>query len=140
MTIKFRGINRAVIGDQIEIDEVAVIDWMHDEVYFMHGTDVATPIEAACLMQFTGLTDINGKEIYADDIVKVHRDPKYVLSTDHVGRVISNNGSFVLEKGFNTAIRSNIRFTEVIGNIHQNPELLTKPNILTDHCYVAGGK
>lgn len=147
MTIKFRGINRAVIGGQIEIDEVAVIDWMHDEVYFVHGTDVTTSIEAACLMQFTGQKDCDGAEVYVGDIIEVD----YYGEATELHVVVAgacDYPAFHLKPGIEAIECNDFSYIacedgvsmRVIGDIHQHPGLLTKPNALTDHCYVAGGK
>lgn len=62
--------------------------------------------------QFTGLTDKNGKEIYEGDIWKKESYPNHILE------VIFKNGKY------NIADYSMTK-GKVIGNIHENPELLT---------------
>jgi hypothetical protein len=71
-------------------------------------------------MQFTGLTDKNGKEIYEGDIV---------AQDGYLNREIwFEDGTYLIgikdqsDKHFYQNIAQNV---EVIGNIHQNQELLT---------------
>ena len=77
--------------------------------------------------QFTGLTDKNGIKIFEGDIVqlfdKYHNCTaegygKIIFSYEYVGGwVITSNGEDRLSLGIHTDI------VEVIGNIHDNPEL-----------------
>lgn len=81
--------------------------------------------------QFTGLTDRNGKNIFEGDIVKIritqtedkqtYGDCKYKIG------VIVYNGDFALftcKNNFMNFINWAFNDCEVIGNIHDNPELL----------------
>ena len=76
------------------------------------------PVEDLELMQFTGLLDRQGKEIYEGDIVKTFEE---------IGRVIYKAPSFMLagveQQVFDTVDDYFIN-SEVIGNIYENPELL----------------
>jgi uncharacterized phage protein (TIGR01671 family) len=83
--------------------------------------------------QGTDLKDKNGKEIYEGDVCKVGE----IYSGDYlekgfIGNVIFEDGCFQINKpntkygccelDISTILNRNI---EIIGNIHQNPELIT---------------
>ena len=68
-------------------------------------------------MQYTGLKDKNGVEIYEGDIVRNRSIDKTI------GEVIFKGvGFIVMEEGVSTTLIDDKY--EVIGNIYQNPELL----------------
>ena len=70
------------------------------------------------LMQFTGLLDKNGKEIYEGDIVNTpHNGIMKVMFLDGSFQMRMANG----EKNNSLTWAYN---SEIIGNIYQNPELL----------------
>lgn len=76
------------------------------------------------LMQYTGLHDKNGKEIYEGDIVK-YKDSR----GQHIEKVIFDKGCFYAGMHWGSSTRVapkliNPRITEVIGNEFDNPELL----------------
>jgi uncharacterized phage protein (TIGR01671 family) len=78
------------------------------------------------VMQFTGLTDKNGKEIYEGDVVKFRKHPEKTK----VGQVVWSKNKpelTILEAEIGGLYRSfnGTNSIEVIGNIYENPELLT---------------
>lgn len=77
------------------------------------------------LMQYTGLKDKNGKEIYEGDIVQDHRkDTRFKVIFDITDDGSGFYGLDLTEMGYGINLRnSSVR---VIGNIYENPELINK--------------
>lgn len=117
-------------------------EWVEGDL--LHGycaeksTDIAS-IDISCTVevipetvgQYTGLTDKNGKKIFEGDILK---------TPEFIGKVVYNNviAAFIVEINDSTETcyhwsplnegdierRPQLQYTEVIGNIHDNSELL----------------
>ena len=80
-----------------------------------------TEVVTKTIGQFTGLTDRKGKEIYEGDIV---------ANSDELGVVQYLDATFCVNRTplsdyfMGTAYSSGITNLQVIGNIHDNPELV----------------
>ncbi len=77
-------------------------------------------------MQFTGLKDVNNKEIYEGDILKIETSSEDEFGGDILGEdrytVIFGDGAFLRDNG--DMIFDYCTNSEIIGNIHENAGLL----------------
>ena len=81
-------------------------------------------VKAETVSQFTGLTDKNGKKIFEGDIVRNGDYTMIVVWYDfHAALMLS----FRVDGDYFEAISNSHIYLEVIGNIHDNPELLENP-------------
>ncbi|MBP3970031.1 hypothetical protein KAF80_13390 [Bacillus sp. WL1] len=80
------------------------------------------------LMQYTGLKDKNGKEIYEGDIVSRHEGGIHFQEEPLAEHVVKwgNFGwlPFEIGEGYQKCVYGEIYEFIVIGNIYENPELL----------------
>lgn len=86
-------------------------------------------VRADTVGQFTGLTDKNGKRIFEGDIIKHHRH-LWGEDISDIGVVFWNAGTCQFRRtssqdGETPQVwQSTAEHYEIIGNIHDNPELL----------------
>lgn len=103
---------------------------------FISAFGIREPIhvDGETVGQYTGLTDKNGKQIFEGDIVRHHNDNPYAIPTIvEKGKVYWDEGRCGWQRTSNGAFNHGVIDTyrmshecvyEVIGNIHDNPELL----------------
>ena len=132
--ILFHG-KRADSGEWVEGDLLQIKYYNKPiiECKIMPQTPVSSayPVLSETIGQFTGLTDKNGVRIFEGDICRFKR-----FNDVHVGKIIFNEttASFVMkyqsivgaygEKATHKMLLSVCDDIEVIGNIHDDPELL----------------
>lgn len=76
------------------------------------------------LMQYTGLKDNNGREVYEGDVLDIglqNQDGKPVVAPVSYEKYIAG---YVLDNGGNGIWQRLDEDCEVIGNVYENPELL----------------
>ena len=117
--IKFRAWHK---GKKI-IGNVLGIDILHKEIFFSNeNVDCYEHVDFKNieLMQYTGLKDKNGKEIYEGDIVKFLNGIFEVIWCNEKASFMLKNKEF---KEFLNFIYENNNGMEIVGNIYQNLEL-----------------
>lgn len=134
--IKFRAWKSDGIDSEMFRD-IAFIDWNRNLIGLNYKlSKKATRLDKDCLdsfvlEQYTGLLDNNGKEIYEGDIVRYSEEDgrsftspvTYQEEWDYPAFDIDFPKEWLIE---GNAISEGVSYNkiEVIGNIHENPELL----------------
>lgn len=100
---------------------ISSVDWTgakrgkpEDVHYIVNDQDINYAVYPSTIGQYTGLEDKNGKRIFEGDILSFRAGRTHVVRFE--------DGAFILEDSaipIPFAIKS-----EIIGNIHDNPELL----------------
>ena len=108
--------------EMVQVDAL-VFDEQIIKATYKNGNVVKEDLKNYVLMQSTGLTDKNGKEIFEGDVVKmaknVYSEPTYYEIVRHRG------GAYRLEsKRYGCELWLRHTDCEIAGNIWENPELL----------------
>ncbi|CEN54444.1 YopX family protein [Capnocytophaga canis] len=115
--VKLEELNLKLIPFFIEgktIYDVKSIDFNQKEITVMGICLISVDFNAIELMQFTGLYDKNGKEIYEGDVIPI-------FGKNHA--VKFNYGMFTINDREMRRYIHSIPL-EVIGNVYENPELV----------------
>jgi len=82
------------------------------------------------IMQYTGLHDRLGKEIYEGDVIRyeLFSPPKDQLLSHEIGEVRYDENYCMFMVSEELTLGIELKDLEVIGNIYENPELLEQPN------------
>src|SRR5699024_3979384 len=124
MRIKFRAWKHT--GTPEMFNDVQVIDFKSGIAHLGYSLSSSTErtdrerLDNLILMQYAGLKDNNGTEIYEGDII-------WDAHAEIHGKVTFDEGTFCVEwdthiEHFNEVVSD--YYAEVIGNIYENPELL----------------
>lgn len=110
---------------------VNAIDFDQQTVQIQRGESFATvDFSEITLLQFTGLQDKSGKDIYEGDIVELGFSTTDVEWEGLKAQVIYWTNGFYFEelrtKQLAQDIYYQVKFCKVIGNAFENPELLNK--------------
>lgn len=120
--IKFRVLDERLncIFPIIKLNKAIEGECEVDSCYYMNERNELEwlPFAEGILMQYTGLKDKNGVEIYEGDIIKYQRKG---ISELLVVEWCKDYASFMFG---HIKVEFALRYGEVIGNIYENPELL----------------
>ncbi len=114
-TIKFRAWDKKNGSMLQEVSTGTIEIWCAEDGRIAKSSDCA-------FMQFTGMEDSNGKEIYEGDILKTYP----ILGSDKIGDssfkvIVEWSECGWIANGALTGYHS--RISEVVGNIHENKHL-----------------
>ena len=128
--ILFRG-KRLDNGEWVEgyFVNLWLIHYQKHQPIITDNNAVSYDVDTSTVSQYTGLTDKNGKKIFEGDIVKTDKfsepNKQYIIKYD------LQFGAFIGQDRYNlyfVTFDGDSGEFEVIGNIHDNPELLEVEN------------
>lgn len=112
-TIKFRAWN--------DLERKMTKDFQDDRAYLNENGELVHWAQHS-LMQFTGLLDKNGKEIYEGDLLRYEDEGNIMGSGVYTVQWDEEDAGWGLD-GSATCAGQVMRLSEVIGNVYETPEL-----------------
>mgnify|MGYP006197260585 CR=1 FL=1 len=107
-----------------KLEEMIKDPYVEQHMQFAHLNElISAALTRYVLMQYTGLRDKNGKEIYEGDIIKTDYNGGFT------GNIEYRLGEWLIMRGTADILADLHKYNwdiEVIGNIYENPELLAK--------------
>ncbi len=130
---------RAWLKEEKRMVNVETMDFTDKSMQYLEKNEIIDAyllrrvvFEDVEIMQYTGLKDKNGKEIYEGDILKYNFP--YDGRLKHISPVkfVETEASFGIKDRYENEIPlyriATNNYFEVIGNIYENPELLEEKN------------
>ncbi len=115
--IKFRVWDKVQNIMRTDLLSLSVNDALGKTIFFREGGYLNQ--ENAEIMQYTGLKDKNGKEIYEGDVLKwTHPDFQDKKVEHKILKMLDIRKSLMIEPD------CRMGWIEIIGNIYENPELI----------------
>ena len=100
------------------------------DAYILGMRGEVAEVDPETVGQYTGLTDKNGKWIFEGDILVIRNCREHPVLVKFIEFswqcVIPNVNAYI---HYRHRLENNYTKYEVIGNIHDNPELLEDPNV-----------
>lgn len=110
-----------IVGDLMQLQKEAFIH------YFKTGCRFSESVDLVTVGQYTGMTDKNGVKIFEGDIVRqaYHPENDYIIEW-YDGRYNFRKRIKPKEWGYEAlcCVQNAVKHLKIIGNIHDNPELL----------------
>lgn len=127
---KFRVYVESILPEETGVYEPEFISgFSHDlgiDKVYTKGYKFTSDTSKFTLLQFTGHTSIDDDEVYEGDILQFPDfdgdQPAYIMKWDHD----EGAWSIMLEDKFPIGKAGLAQFMKVVGNIYENPELISK--------------